>query len=141
MIIDLNITLILTLSGIAIGTIYAIYKLGNDIFHWFTKTTVKDVKIEDLPSDSSLKKAFDDFSDKLNKQEQYLKSLRSYAQDNRAFQLRTEIRFAIEHDLGKNEVRRLYEIYKSIPTNKSARNGHISAEIKEYIEKVNKKRI
>ena len=121
-----------------ISLIYLIIKLNGDTIHWLGKKAVSSVEINELDSNSDIKKEFNAINMKLDDQDQVLKSLRNYAQDNRAFQLRTEIRFTIEHDLGKNEVRRLYEIYKSIPTNKSARNGHISAEIKEYVERVNK---
>ena len=135
----MNLEFIVTTSIAIISLVYLITRLSSDITHWFGKKTISSVEINELDSDSDIKKEFNAINMKLDDQDQVLKSLRNYAQDNRAFQLRTEIRFAIEHDLGKNEVRRLYEIYKSIPTDKSVRNGHISAEIKEYIEKVNKK--
>ena len=137
----MNLEFIVTTSIAIISLVYLTTRLSSDITHWLGKKTISSVEINELDSNSDIKKEFNAINMKLDDQDQVLKSLRNYAQDNRAFQLRTEIRFVIEHDLGKNEVRRLYEIYKSIPTDKSVRNGHISAEIKEYIEKVNEKRI
>ena len=139
MLVDINIGLIITLCVGAISAIYGVHKLGKDVLYWFGKTSVSDIKIEELPDDSPIKMAFDEVNEKLDNQEKVISSLYTYARDNRAYQLRMEIRFAIEHDFGKAEVRRLYEVYKSIPSENKQRNGHIQAEVEEYIVSVNKK--
>ena len=135
----MNLEFIITTSVAIISLAYLLTRVSSDITRWLGKKTVSSVEIQELDPNSDVKKEFNTINEKLDDQEQVLGSLRNYAQNNRAFQLRTEIRFAIAHDLGKSEVRRLHDVYKSIPTDKSVRNGHISAEIEEYVEQVNKK--
>jgi len=135
----MNLEFVITTSVAIISLAYLLTRVSSDITHWLGKKTVSSVEIQELDPDSDVKKEFNTINEKLDDQEQVLGSLRNYAQDNRAFQLRTEIRFAIAHDFGKREVRRLYEMYIAIPSEKNMRNGHISSEIEEYVEQVNKK--
>jgi hypothetical protein len=101
--------------------------------------TVPKADPDNFPKESSFKKFLTKINKKLDEHDRIINSLQDYTRNNRAYQLRAEIRYAIEHDYGKREVMRLYEVYKQIPSDDhKIRNGHIQVEVDDYIESKNK---
>lgn len=113
---------VLTAFGILVAMIIGLLKFWDRFIKWWSNITGGELDLKKLPSDSPLKKEFKNIDKKIESMGSRLDTILSVQndmrEDNNKFKaslLELEIKRAIDHDLGKVEVLKLYNVYKELP--------------------------
>jgi hypothetical protein len=136
---------IIGVLAFVIGSLITVYKFGDDLLTGFGVKSVQNVSLSDLSENSPIKKEFnnieskvDNLVDKIDNAVIKIENIYWDSQDNRASTKHIEIIQGINSELNKDDIVKLFNEYKNIPTKDGKlRNGYLDWKVKSYLKEEN----